>query len=109
MGPLLGMGDVLRAHARIHPERLGARDLSRSMTFREWNVRSCRLANALLGLGLQKGDRVGVLAYNCVEWMEIYAAATGSHNHRMAFPWMTSSSCCRLAAWSDVQNSVILV
>ena len=75
MGPLLSMGDVLRAHARVHPERLGARDLSRSMTFRQWNARACRLANALLGFGLHKGDRLAVLAYNCVEWMEIYAAA----------------------------------
>src|SRR6516162_9490104 len=75
MGPLLNMGDVLRAHARVYPDRPGARDLARSMTFRQWNARSCRLANGLLGLGLQKGDRVAVLAYNCVEWMEIYAAA----------------------------------
>ena len=44
------------------------------MTFRQWDERSCRLANALLGLGLVKGDRVAILAYNCVEWMEIYAA-----------------------------------
>ncbi len=28
---------------------------------------------ALLGLGLKSGDRVGVVAYNCLEWMEIYA------------------------------------
>ena len=55
-------------------DRLGARDLERAMTFRQWNERSCRLANALLGLGLSKGDRVAVLAYNCVEWAEIYAA-----------------------------------
>ncbi len=27
-----------------------------------------------LGLGLVKGDRVAVLAYNCLEWAEIYAA-----------------------------------
>jgi len=26
-------------------------------------------------MGLKKGDRFAVLAYNCVEWMEIYAAA----------------------------------
>jgi acyl-CoA synthetase (AMP-forming)/AMP-acid ligase II len=69
------MGDVVRAHARVYPDRLGARDLSRSMTFRQWNARSCRLANALLGFGLEKGDRFGVLAYNCIEWMEIYTAA----------------------------------
>jgi acyl-CoA synthetase (AMP-forming)/AMP-acid ligase II len=54
--------------------RIGARDLERAMTFRTWHGRSCRLANALMGLGLSKGDRVCVLAYNCVEWLEIYAA-----------------------------------
>ena len=26
-------------------------------------------------MGMKKGDRFAVLAYNCVEWMEIYAAA----------------------------------
>jgi fatty-acyl-CoA synthase len=41
---------------------------------RDWNERSCKPANALLGLGLEKGDRIAVLAYNCLEWMEIYAA-----------------------------------
>ena len=68
------VGEVLRANARLFPERVGARDLERAMTFRQWNARACRLANALLGLGLGKGDRVAVLAYNCVEWLEIYAA-----------------------------------
>jgi fatty-acyl-CoA synthase len=68
------VGEVLRANARLFPDRVGARDLERAMTFRQWNARSCRLANALLGLGLGKGDRVAVLAYNCVEWLEIYAA-----------------------------------
>jgi fatty-acyl-CoA synthase len=68
------MGEVLHRYARIFPDKIGARDLERAMTFQEWNARSCRLANALFGLGLAKGDRVAVLAYNCVEWLEIYAA-----------------------------------
>ena len=75
MHQLPQVGEVLRFHARILPDKIGARDLERAMTFRQWNARSCRLANALLGLGLAKGDRVAVLAYNCVEWLEIYAAA----------------------------------
>jgi acyl-CoA synthetase (AMP-forming)/AMP-acid ligase II len=33
-----------------------------------------RLGNALLGLGLRKGDRVALLGYNCLEWMEMYVA-----------------------------------
>lgn len=74
MTPLLSMGETLSVNAMLYAGKVGARDLHRSMTFRVWNERSCRLANALLGLGLSKGDRVAVLAYNCVEWLEIYAA-----------------------------------
>ncbi len=74
MNSLPNVGEVLRFNARILPDKTGARDLERAMTFRQWNGRSCRLANALHGLGLTKGDRVAVLAYNCVEWLEIYAA-----------------------------------
>lgn len=74
MTPLLTMGEMLSVNASLYPDKVGARDLHRSMTFPAWNSRACRLANGLLGLGLAKGDRVAVLAYNCVEWMEIYAA-----------------------------------
>ena len=74
MKDLLNFGQMLSVHSRVTPNRLGARDLDRSMTFSQWNERSCQLANALLGLGLAKGDRVAVLAYNCVEWCEIFAA-----------------------------------
>jgi len=75
MKELPTLGQMLSVHTRLHPDRIGVRDLERSMTFTEWNRRACRLANALRGLGLRKGDRVAVLAYNCVEWAEIYAAA----------------------------------
>lgn len=75
---LLNIGQILTAHARLQPAKIAARDLSRTMNYRQWNRRTCRLANALLGFGLQKGDRVAVLAYNRVEWAEIYAATAKS-------------------------------
>jgi fatty-acyl-CoA synthase len=68
------IGQVVSAQARLEPDRIGARDLERAMTFKEWNARACRLAHALLDLGLAKGDRVAVLAHNCIEWLEIYTA-----------------------------------
>lgn len=74
MNQLANVGDALRLYAGIFPDKIGARDLDRAMTFCQWRDRSARLANALLGLGLEKGDRVCVLAYNCIEWVEIYAA-----------------------------------
>src|SRR5271169_5410566 len=74
MSSLLHFGDIVAMDAYLYPDKVGARDLGRALTFREWNDRSCKLANALVGLGLEKGDRIAVLAYNCLEWMEIYAA-----------------------------------
>ena len=58
MSDLAHFGDVLGMHARLFPDKVGARDLERAMTFRVWNERSCRLGNALAGLGLAQGDRV---------------------------------------------------
>ncbi len=74
-GQWLTAKDVLRVNAFKWPDKTGIKDLYKSYTFKEWNDRSCRLANALYDLGLRKGDRFAVLAYNCVEWMEIYGAA----------------------------------
>jgi len=67
--------DVLRVNASKWPNKIGAKDLYKSYTFRQWNERSCRLANALSAMGMKKGDRFAALGYNCVEWLEIYGAA----------------------------------
>src|SRR6266487_1404841 len=74
MSRLLNLGDAISASAHRFPDKVGARDLSRSLSYRQWNERARRLSNALLGLGLSRGDRVAILAYNCVEWLEMYAA-----------------------------------
>ena len=64
MPVLLNAGQILTAQARLRPNATGARDLDRTLTYQAWNARSCRLSNALAGMGLSKGDRVAVLAYN---------------------------------------------
>lgn len=74
-GQWLTAKDVLKVNASKHANKVGIKDLYKSYTFKEWNERSCRLANALAEMGMRKGDRFAVLAYNCVEWMEMYAAA----------------------------------
>jgi fatty-acyl-CoA synthase len=71
---LLTVAQVVAAQARMRPHKIGARDSRRALTFSQWDERASRLANALLGLGLARGDRVALLAYNCVEWMELYVA-----------------------------------
>ena len=75
MTKLAHVGEMLAIYARLFPNKIGASDLDRKLTFRLWHSRACRLANAFAGIGLGKGDRVCVLAYNCLEWLELYAAA----------------------------------
>lgn len=74
MSGWLLVGEVLSTAAKLYPDKLGARDLYRSLSFKEWNDRCCSLANGLLALGLKKGDKVAMIAYNCLEWMEVYGA-----------------------------------
>lgn len=72
MNDLLTVAEIVAAHARASPDRIAARDSRRTLTFAQWNDRARRLANALLALGLRPGDRVALLAYNRLEWMELY-------------------------------------
>ena len=72
MDHFLTLADAIASHARLTPEKTGVMDSTRSLTFSQWESRACALANGLLGLGLKKGDRVALLAYNCIEWMELY-------------------------------------
>ncbi|MEW6348058.1 MAG: AMP-binding protein [Thermodesulfobacteriota bacterium] len=67
------MGTLLARQAEQYPDKLGCQDKSKDFTFAQWNERSCRLAHALAELGCGHGDRFAVIAYNRVEWMEIYA------------------------------------
>jgi len=76
MGSFITISEALSMGAYFCPEKLAAKDLNRSMTFKELNERCCRLGDGLLNLGLRKGDRFAAIAYNCVEWMELYGAAS---------------------------------
>ena len=74
MSHLLTVSDAIASHARLQPRKIGTRDSRRTLSYAQWDDRANRLATGLLRLGLAKGDRVALLAYNCVEWMEIYVA-----------------------------------
>ncbi len=78
MSLLLTVAEIVAAHARLQPDKVAVRDSRRSLTFAQWDERATRLANAFLSLGLVRGDRVALLAYNCAEWMELYVALARS-------------------------------
>jgi acyl-CoA synthetase (AMP-forming)/AMP-acid ligase II len=80
------MGTVLRQQAIQFPDQLGCQDKKKDFTFAQWNKRSCRVANALKSMACGHGDRFAVIAFNRVEWMEIYAG--GAKGGQVAVPLM---------------------
>ena len=44
----------------------------REITWRVFDEKANRFANLLLERGVQKGDKVGILLMNCLEWLPIY-------------------------------------
>ena len=45
------------------------------MSFKKLNKRANRLTHGLHALGIQKGDMIGILSWNCLEYLEVFAAA----------------------------------
>lgn len=66
------IGDILRRQARINAKKTGVVDGGKEFTFQQINERANRLANGLLGLGLNKGDKVAFMADNCHAYAEAY-------------------------------------
>ena len=67
--------DFLSIGTAICPERDLIVFEGKRWTFEQISSRVNRLTNALLKLGIQKGDRIGMLQVNCREYIEAYFAA----------------------------------
>jgi acyl-CoA synthetase (AMP-forming)/AMP-acid ligase II len=76
----MNLGSLFARHARYRPDRLAAVFGDRRLTWLEFNRSINRLANALTGLGIGKGDKIATLLPNCLELLEVYwaAAKTGA-------------------------------
>jgi len=70
----MNIGYILTRSARYFGDRTAFVFDDRTYNFRELNRRVNRLVNALCGLGLKKGDRVGALFHNCPSYLEAYLA-----------------------------------
>src|SRR4249919_265842 len=78
--PLLGetIGANLRRVAAAHPDREAVVDVAagRRWTYAGLDLDTDGLARALIAAGIEAGDRVGIWAPNCAEWVLLqYATA----------------------------------
>jgi len=70
--------EILARNARMYAaetalvERDPANGIRREITWRAFDAQANRLAQALMGKGIKKGDRVVQLMMNCLEWLPVY-------------------------------------
>src|SRR2546423_7570121 len=71
----LTFGDLIRDHARAYPEGTALVDDPVRYSWPELDIRTNRLANALLGAGVGPGDRILWLGQNSFRVYELLGAA----------------------------------
>ncbi len=70
--------EILARNARLYGsetalvEREPAKDMRREITWKEFDDQANQLTQALIEMGIKKGDRVVHLMTNCIEWLPIY-------------------------------------
>jgi len=69
------LGDIPRTGAMLHPDNIAVVFEGKRSTYKEFNERINRFANALVDLGCKKGDGLAVMAENCDKYLEVYFAA----------------------------------
>lgn len=71
MGTEMNIGRMLTRRALLNPEREGLVCEGVRRTFSQMNDRANQLANAMTAMGVKRGDRVGVLAFNEAEYYDL--------------------------------------
>ena len=71
----MAINTLLSRHAIYRPNHTAVVFQGRRFTNAEFNLRVNRLANALLSLGLARGDKLAIVLDNSLEVLEVYQAA----------------------------------
>jgi len=71
----MNVGSLLPWHARYRPDHLAMVCGEERLSFAELETSVNRLANALVRLGLRKGDKLAIVLSNCPELLYVYRAA----------------------------------
>nr|MDO8097862.1 AMP-binding protein [Candidatus Njordarchaeota archaeon] len=74
-GHPINIGMLLRRHAHYRPHHTAIVFQEKRLNYLELNREVNRLANAILDVGIKKGDKIAIILPNCLELLEIYWAA----------------------------------
>jgi acyl-CoA synthetase (AMP-forming)/AMP-acid ligase II len=67
--------DIIYRNALLHSDDEAFVYLAQRIAFAEFNARVNGLIHALWSLDVKKGDVLGILSWNCLEYMDVYGAA----------------------------------
>jgi long-chain acyl-CoA synthetase len=67
--------DFISRNAQLYPDRDSIIFKEVRLSHRQYREKCDRLAAGLIRSGIKKGDRLGVVAHNCLEFMVLYGAA----------------------------------
>ncbi len=67
--------DIIYRNALLYPDREAFSYREERVTFNQFNARVNSLIHALWSLGVEKGDVLGILSWNCLEYADVYGAA----------------------------------
>ncbi len=67
--------DIIYRNALIYPSQEAFVYETERITFHEYNARVNSLIHGLLSIGVKKGDVIGILSWNCLEYADVYGAA----------------------------------
>src|SRR5690606_34369683 len=86
------LGGLILRNSKLRRDEPAVIFEGRTITHGEFARRAFQLTRALQRLGLAAGDRLAILAQNCPEYLEVYAAgelggwATVTINYRLSEP-----------------------
>jgi len=67
--------DIIYRNALLHADEEAFICGGQRITFSQFNARVNRLIRSLQGFGVRKGEVIGILSWNCLEYAEFYGAA----------------------------------
>ena len=73
--PLGTFADIISRNAILYPDNEAFVCGSERIGFQHFNGRVNSLIHGLQALGVQKGDIIGILSWNCLEYADVYGAA----------------------------------
>src|SRR5215207_6381794 len=88
----LMLGSLIKRNLKLRRDEAAIIFDGRTVSHGEFADRAFRLVRVLQRLGIAAGDRIAILAQNCPEYLEVYAAGelagstTVTINYRLAEP-----------------------